>query len=46
LCLVHEGFAVDEGAAEEVVGKVESVIRQGAMEYIRLGSPRPAVVDP
>lgn len=46
LCLVHEGFAVDEGAAEEVVGKVESVVGQGAMEYIRLGSPRPAVVDP
>lgn len=46
LCLVQEGFAVDEPAAEEIIGKAESVVQQGAMEFIQLGSPRPAIADP
>jgi hypothetical protein len=43
LCLVHEGFAVDEDVAGE---KAEAPVAQGVTEFIRLGTPRPPIAEP
>lgn len=51
LCLVHEGFGVGQEdktfvELEYSLDEAEEPIAQGAMEFVRLGVPPPAIQDP